>query len=93
MHSDDSTLTCAYTSFRDLNNQFPPSIIINSVTNIAKGIGKHIQHSSHGKEIKYWNADFHSMFLNGVSCLYIEVEKWKVTIFLPHQWLLRRASL
>jgi hypothetical protein len=61
--------------------------------NIAKGIGKHIQHSNHGKEIKYWNADFHSMFLSGISCLYIEAEKWKVSIFHPHQWLHRRASL
>jgi hypothetical protein len=55
-------LTLAYTSFHDLNNQLQPSIIISSITNIAKGTGKHIQHSNNGKEIKYWNADFHSMF-------------------------------
>jgi len=61
--------------------------------NISKGTGKHIQHSSHDKEIKYWNADFHSMFFSGISCLYIEAEKLKATVFHSHQWLHRRVLL
>jgi hypothetical protein len=93
LHIGDSTLTFAYTSFHDLNNQLQPSIIINSITNIAKGTGKDTHHSNNDKEVKYWNADFHSMFLGGISCLYIEAEKCKVTIFHLHQWLHRRASL
>jgi hypothetical protein len=67
-------------------------MIINSIMNINKGNGKHIQHSNHEKGIKCWNADFHSMFFSGIS-LYIEAEKWKATIFHPHQWLHRRVLL
>jgi hypothetical protein len=93
MHSDDCTLTCAYISFHNLNNQLPPSIIINSITNIAKGTGKHIQLSSHGKELNTGMQIIHSMFLSDISCLSNEAEKWKVTIFHPHQWLHRRAVL
>jgi hypothetical protein len=62
VHLDDSTLTCAYISFHDLNNQLPLSIIFISIMNIAKGIGKHIQHSNHGEEMKYWSSDCNSMF-------------------------------
>lgn len=84
--------TYAHTYFDDLNNLFPPSIIINSVTNIAKGVGKNIQHSSRDKEIQC-NANFCLMFLRYMSFLHIEAQKWEIFVFCPYQWWHKRSSL